>query len=66
MHGHGTRLYLDVASLMDYAARETVRRLCYCDDARRHHSMQEKVAMVVVTLGLMPLLTLTQVMWGTI
>ena len=33
VHGHGTRLYLDVASLMDYAARETVRRLCYCDDA---------------------------------
>ena len=33
VHGHGTRLYLDVASLMDYAARETVRRLCYWDDA---------------------------------
>lgn len=28
VHGHGTRLYLDVAALMDHAAIETVRRLC--------------------------------------
>ena len=28
VHGHGTRLYLDVAALMDHAASETVRRLC--------------------------------------